>query len=99
VVLCHDEVQVPEVRARLEDWLKPRGLRFNEEKTKVVHLAEGFDFLGFTVRRTGGKLIIRPSTEACKRLRARLRTEVKTLTSILHGGPPTEPVDRFTFGD
>ncbi|MEU7045933.1 group II intron reverse transcriptase/maturase [Streptomyces varsoviensis] len=79
VVLCHDEVQVHKVRARLEDWLEPRGLRFNEEKTKVVHLEEGFDFLGFTVRRTGGKMIIRPSAEACKRLRARLRTEVKAL--------------------
>ncbi|MFD9721940.1 reverse transcriptase domain-containing protein [Streptomyces sp. NPDC059076] len=33
VVLCHDEEQVHQVRARLEDWLEPRGLRFNEEKT------------------------------------------------------------------
>ncbi|MET9619112.1 group II intron reverse transcriptase/maturase [Kitasatospora indigofera] len=79
VVLCHDEAQVHQVRARLEGWLKPRGLRFNEEKTKVVHLEEGFDFLGFTVRRTSGKLIIKPSTAACKRLRERLRTEVKSL--------------------
>ncbi|MGW5466255.1 group II intron reverse transcriptase/maturase [Streptomyces sp. NPDC003996] len=79
VVLCHDEAQVHQVRTRLEDWLKPRGLRFNEEKTKVVHLDEGFDFLGFTVRRTGGKLITKPSTAACKRLRERLRTEVKSL--------------------
>ena len=79
VVLCHDEAQVQQVRSGLEEWLAPRGLRFNEEKTKVVHLAEGFDFLGFTVRRTGGKLIIRPSTAACQRLRERLRTEVKAL--------------------
>ncbi|MFF1690609.1 group II intron reverse transcriptase/maturase [Streptomyces sp. NPDC058254] len=79
VVLCHDEAQVYEVRSRLEGWLEPRGLRFNEEKTKVVHLEEGFDFLGFTVRRMGGKLIIKPSRTACKRLRARLRTEMQAL--------------------
>ncbi|SDS60913.1 RNA-directed DNA polymerase [Streptomyces sp. TLI_053] len=79
IVLCHDENEVHQVRARLAEWLEPRGLRFNEEKTRVVHLEEGFDFLGFTVRRTGGKLIIKPSTAACKRLRARLRTEVKAL--------------------
>jgi hypothetical protein len=79
VVLCHNEAQVHHVRARLEEWPEPRGLRFNEEKTKVVQLEDGFDFLGFTVRRTSGKVIIRPSTTSCKRLRARLRTEVKAL--------------------
>ncbi|MGW0738249.1 group II intron reverse transcriptase/maturase [Streptomyces sp. NPDC002851] len=79
IVLCCDEAQVHLVRARLKDWLEPRGLRFNEEKTAVVHLEKGFDFLGFTVRRLGGKLIIKPSKTACKRLRARLRTEVKAL--------------------
>ena len=35
--------------------------RFNEDKTHVVTLAEGFDFLGFTVRRQFGKLLIKPS--------------------------------------
>nr|WP_281291962.1 group II intron maturase-specific domain-containing protein [Streptomyces tailanensis] len=79
VVLCHDEAEVHRVRAQLTDWLEPRGLRFNEEKTKVVHLSQGFDFLGFTVRRTGDKLITTPSTAACKRLRERLRTEVRSL--------------------
>ncbi|MFI9825910.1 reverse transcriptase domain-containing protein [Streptomyces sp. NPDC052013] len=79
VVLCHNEAQVHHVRARLEERLEPRGLRFNEEKTKVVHLEGGFDFLGFTVCQTGDKLIIRPSAASCKRLRARLRTEVEAL--------------------
>ncbi|WP_435279973.1 group II intron reverse transcriptase/maturase [Streptomyces sp. 1222.5] len=80
VVICHEEAEAHRIRARLEEWLAPRGLHFNEEKTKVVHLDEGFDFLGFTVRRrSGGKLIITPSTAACKRLRARLRAEVKSL--------------------
>ncbi|MFE4337275.1 group II intron reverse transcriptase/maturase [Streptomyces sp. NPDC056831] len=79
VVLCHSEAEVHQVKERLEEWLRPRGLRFNEEKTQVVHLERGFDFLGFTVRRMDGKLIIKPSTAACKRLRARLRAEVKSL--------------------
>lgn len=79
VVLCHNEEQVHQVRDRLEKWLEPRGLRFNEEKTRVVHLNEGFDFLGFNIRRLNGKLITVPSKAACARLRARLRTEVKAL--------------------
>src|ERR1035441_6981156 len=31
--------------------LAPMGLRLAPEKTRVVHIDEGFDFLGFTIRR------------------------------------------------
>ena len=51
VVLCHSQEQAEQVKARLAEWLAPRGLAFNEDKTKIVHLSEGFDFLGFNVRR------------------------------------------------
>ena len=43
--------QAEQVKARLAEWLAPRGLAFNEDKTRIVHLDEGFDFLGFNVRR------------------------------------------------
>jgi hypothetical protein len=39
------------VKAKLAAWLAPRGLMFNEAKTRIVHLTEGFDFLGFNLRR------------------------------------------------
>jgi RNA-directed DNA polymerase len=79
VVLTHTEDQAREARQKLELWLEPRGLRFNEEKTSVVHVDEGFDFLGFNVRRNGSQVIIKPSKEAVRRIRERLRTEVKGL--------------------
>ena len=62
VVLCHSQEQAEQVKARLAEWLAPRGLAFNEDKTKIVHLDEGFDFLGFNVRRYHRKLLIKPST-------------------------------------
>jgi RNA-directed DNA polymerase len=46
--LCHSREQAEQVKARLADWLTPRGLTFNEDKTRIVHLTEGFDFLGAT---------------------------------------------------
>ena len=80
VALCHSREQAEQVKARLADWLTPRGLTFNEDKTRIVHLTEGFDFLGFNVRRySNGKLIIKPSTAAVKRFRQRLRTEMRDL--------------------
>ncbi|MDP4503151.1 group II intron reverse transcriptase/maturase [Nonomuraea turcica] len=79
VVMCHTRDQVDQVRKRLVGWLAVRGLALNEDKTKVVHLTEGFDFLGFNIRRYGHKLLIKPSKTAVKRIRERLRTEVRAL--------------------
>ena len=79
VVLCHTRQEALEVKARLAEWLTPRGLAFNEDKTRVVTLAEGFDFLGFNVRRYGTKPLIKPSKKAIGRIRERLRDELRSL--------------------
>ena len=78
-VLCHSQRQAEQVRARLAEWLAPRGLAFNEDKTRIVRLEDGFDFLGFNVRRYRRKLLIKPSRAAIKRLRERLAAETRTL--------------------
>jgi len=46
VVCCHSRQQAEQVRARLAEWLEPRGLAFNEAKTRIVPITDGFDFLG-----------------------------------------------------
>jgi RNA-directed DNA polymerase len=79
VALCHSRQEAFEVKARLADWLAPRGLAFNEDKTRVVTLDEGFDFLGFNVRRYDNKPLIKPSKAAQRRIRERLRTEMRSL--------------------
>jgi RNA-directed DNA polymerase len=80
VALCHSRDQAERVKAELAGWLAPRGLRFNEDKTRIVHASYGFDFLGFNVRRYGeGKLLIKPSATAVRRLRERLATEMRAL--------------------
>ena len=80
VVLCHSQEQAEHVRARLAEWLAPRGLAFNEDKTKIVHLDEGFGFLGFDIRRyQNRKLLIKPSKAAIKRVRERLASETRAL--------------------
>jgi RNA-directed DNA polymerase len=80
VACCHSREQAEQVKAQLAEWLAPRGLAFNEGKTRIVHLTEGFDFLGFNVRRyRNGKLLIKPSDAAVRRLRSRLAAEMRTL--------------------
>jgi RNA-directed DNA polymerase len=79
VALCHSRQEATDVKTRLADWLAPRGLSFNEDKTRVVTLDEGFDFLGFNVRRYRDTTLIKPSKAAIRRIRERLRTEFWSL--------------------
>ena len=82
IALCHSRDEAFQVKARLASWLAPRGLVFNEDKTRVVSLEQGFDFLGFNVRRYHGKLLIKPSKAAITRVRERLRTEMRSLRGV-----------------
>jgi len=79
VVHCHTRQEAFEVKARLAKWLTPRGLAFNDDKTQVVSLNDGYDFLGFNVRRYQRKLLIKPSKPALRRIRKRLRDELRSL--------------------
>ncbi len=90
VVFCEsredalDAIDVPLV---VVGRLAERGLKLSREKTRVVHLTEGFDFLGFNVRhypapttsRTGYKLLIKPSQASVRRIRTELRQEWRRL--------------------
>jgi RNA-directed DNA polymerase len=84
-VCCHSRQQAEQVKARLAEWLAPRGLVFNEEKTRIVSLTEGFNFLGFNIRRYDqggrrpGKLLIKPSLDAVRRIRKRLAEEARRM--------------------
>ncbi|GAA0407964.1 group II intron reverse transcriptase/maturase [Acrocarpospora corrugata] len=79
IALCHTREQAEQVKAQLSGWLAPRGLIFNEDKTRITHLDQGVDFLGFEIRRFRGKLLTKPSKDALRRIRRRLSIEVKAL--------------------
>ncbi len=74
VCFCETKEDAQQVQEILRAWLKERGLALSPEKTKIVHLSEGFNFLGFNIRhyqapltsRTGWKVLIKPSKEAVK---------------------------------
>ena len=47
VVFCESKDDAEEVIAIMAEWLAQRGLALSAEKTRIVHLREGFDFLGY----------------------------------------------------
>ena len=84
VVFCESQEDALAVRERiLPEWLAKRGLSLSAEKTRIVHLTEGFDFLSFNIRhyphpqtsRSGYKLCIKPSKKAVLGKVAELRDQ------------------------
>ncbi len=82
VVFCESREDAVQAIEELKTWLKDRGLTLSTEKTRIVHLVDGFDFLGFTIRHyqdptrpTGYKLLITPSKKSLQNVRDKLRSE------------------------
>lgn len=60
VVVAATREEIEAVMPILSEWLGKRGLQLHPEKTRIVHVDEGFDFLGFTIRRFKGKCLPKP---------------------------------------
>jgi RNA-directed DNA polymerase len=48
---------------KIKAFLGQRGLQINEAKTRIVHVTEGFNVLGFEIRRYKDKLLTRPQKD------------------------------------
>ena len=65
---------MPELIARLAKV----GLELSTTKTKITNIEDGFDFLGFSIRKyKNGKLLIKPSKESIKGLLKNVKTIIK----------------------
>jgi RNA-directed DNA polymerase len=81
------------LRADVTAVLAPLGLRLAEEKTRVVHIDEGFDFLSFTIRRMRKRgtskyyVYTVPSKKAIQAIKGKM--SAKTYRSARHQDPAT----------
>jgi len=82
VVICRTKELAEATLGELVPWLAERGLSLSQEKTSIVNLTDGFNFLGFNVRRypvstrkSGYKLLITPSSEFVQKMRDKIRQE------------------------
>jgi len=71
------ELLEQEIKPVIIRFLKERDLTLSEEKTKVTHIEEGFDFLGQNVRKYDRKLLIRPSKKNVKNFLEKVRKVLK----------------------
>lgn len=67
------------VQPAIIEFLKERGLQLSLEKTKVSHINDGFDFLGFNIRKYEEKLLIKPSIPSVKKFSENLKETINKL--------------------
>jgi RNA-directed DNA polymerase len=86
------ELLVDEVKPLVTEFLKERGLILSPEKTRITHIDEGFDFLGWNIRKYNGKMLIKPSRRNvqafCDKIRevvkAHRQSKTETLVGVLN---------------
>lgn len=66
-----------EVMPLVERFLGERGLELSRKKTVVTHIEAGFDFLGQTVRKYRGKLLVTPSKQRTRSFLGLVRERIK----------------------
>jgi RNA-directed DNA polymerase len=70
------------VKPAVVAFLRERGLILSEDKTHIVHIDQGFDFLGFNVRKYQGKLLIKPAKKNIKAFLEEMRDIIKSHPTI-----------------
>ncbi|MCM3645163.1 group II intron reverse transcriptase/maturase [Priestia aryabhattai] len=81
VILCESKEEAESMYGKLQPYLTKRGLELAPDKTKVTHISEGFDFLGFNFRQYPTnkekgrlwKLIIKPSKKSQSKMTDKIR--------------------------
>ena len=79
VIICHTQEQANSMYEKMADYLKKRQLSLSLEKTRVTHIEDGFDFLGFNIRQyktqkgQSRKLLIKPSKDSVKKAKATIK--------------------------
>lgn len=73
------------VKPAVEAFLNERGLVLSAEKTLITPIEQGFDFLGFNIRKYRGKLLIKPARKNVQAFLEDLRVNVRSRKSVSSG--------------
>lgn len=71
------EILENKVRPAICKFLAERGLQLSLEKSKITHIQDGFNFLGFNIRKYKQKLLIKPAKQNVLRFLSNIRQLIK----------------------
>ena len=72
-----------EVKPAVVEFLAERGLVLSPEKTKITHIRDGFDFLGWNIRKYDDKLLMKPS-------KANVKAHLDKIREVIKGNKTTK---------
>ncbi len=98
VVICSSLKEAQQTHIEISTWLKSKGLNIATNKTRIVNISEGFDFLGINIKQhetkakskvKGKVLLMRPSRDSISSIKSKLKNEWKhlrgkSLTTVLN---------------
>ncbi|MEA4948129.1 MAG: group II intron maturase-specific domain-containing protein [Petrimonas sp.] len=86
VVTAESRELLEEIKPLITCFLAQRGLTLSAEKTLITHISEGFDFLGFNIRKYfNGKLLIKPSKKSWKKITEKLHEIIFSNKAVTQG--------------
>ena len=81
IVTGYSKEELEAIKPVIEDFLKERGLTLSPEKTKITHINDGFDFLGWNFRKHDGKLLTKPSKANIQTFLTEIRETIKNMAT------------------
>jgi RNA-directed DNA polymerase len=93
LVTAKTQEDIEAILPTLKEWLQQRGLELNPDKTNIVPVEQGCNFLGFTIRQFKGKCLITPQFQKVQAFLQSIRDwlrnnpQVKTEAVINHLNP------------
>ena len=97
ITAASSEIIENKIKPLVIEFLEERWLSLSEEKTKITHIEDDFDFLSQNTRKYNGKLLQKPSKKAIKSIKQKLhktvsqnlgasaRKLIQQLNSVLRG--------------
>ena len=77
LVMARTEETARKIRGYIAEFLEERGLALSLEKSRIVHVSQGFTFMSRTYFKSGNRLFARPSNSAIERMMTTLRDTIE----------------------
>ncbi len=73
VIVAMSQKHGEEIKAYIGEYLKRQvNLELSDDKTHITEISEGFDFLGFNIRKYDDKLLIKPSKDKAQNIKRKI---------------------------
>ena len=90
IISARSEESAQKIRRIVSDFLDERGLELSQEKTRIIHISEGFTFLSRKYSKRNTQLFAQPSEQAIERFISTLGDTIEN-----HTGSQKSLIDRL----